>query len=1156
MSSSGSSTAGADNAADRFVEMYTLTEMNSIRSARFSHNSQLFIVGTSGGFGSTGIGVFDVSTGQSLKRYNFWVEHVHPSSNQILTRLTSTETSASIWSKRNPKPKRSSPVVNIYDVGFSPPDDSKIYACGRRNGRHKVIIYDLSSGTYLHTFERSNVINTAAFSPDGTALIAAGSDNMVIVYDLSSESITNVITTKNAIYDVGYFQDNNNMINGSNRVYVCGGDGKAVFYDLSICPGGELIQSFDRRKTITFASFGHSKMILGGCLKHLVVRESQSGTCTEYTTLKGKQWVRIARLSPTDENKVLVGLNDGTAAIYELSSGIKLYNFEREKECDISAVAFSADETMVIIGGSDNKAIVYDIASPGLARVLHTYTTDSSVRAVAFRPYSKEKELIVANGETATIHHLLTSKESHTFVMNDWIKAVGWSPDGSKVFVAGKDKCLHIYDAVDFSLVFTFLSHSPINDASFIRKTSNGGSKRAPSLAIISSYFVYIVPIHQYGSTSCFLPFEGELDLDQYDHHRSIFQNDLNIKKLCRITSGYVLQRRNRRGRRFLYEIARNNCHHLLASLVVSHPEKVFAYSSSIQESRVILKSLYKNYHLQALRTLLTSFCFLPSTSELHLVAILEELLWKFAKDKNLEMVKKVLQAGRYNHTKGLIRHHTTHIMTKENNDDDDDVDGNGRPLNLVLHKSSSSPHDLNIWKEYRKDEDSRIKLQTLRVLLPDLGSFESLKALLHLESNDPFDLLSLQLVINSHWREWGQHFFFVQAIVYLIGLIMLTCFCEILSTDRRRTFNHYDKEGGVEESITSQERVGWTKPILATFVVVHIIYFSFVEYTQIRVLGRYYCKNGWNLRQCLALVLSFVSIVMEFTLTPTTTNNTIVAFVSALSLLLNWFGILFYFRLFEGSAWIVYTLLRMIQRLFPFLAVMFIIILAFTLTFRTLYLQNTGVGAREDDESKAYSFGTGLEKIFFAGFFADIDEVLLEETYSRPLALSLTLFLLFNIAIVSLNALIAFISDIFDMMLDDRIAVLTRVKAECMMEMYCLMDEHRRTNIEIDNRWTYMLAPSADVDEEVDADGNGGIRKNDSRKEDNPLYRRANKRDIKRIEIELKQEMKKELEKMEEKRRVEMERMEKSMKQEMDRMKKEMDKMQSNLLMAIQNSK
>ena len=43
-----------------------------------------------------------------------------------------------------------------------------------------VIIYDLSSGTELHTFERSNVIYTAAFSPDGTALIAAGSDNIQV----------------------------------------------------------------------------------------------------------------------------------------------------------------------------------------------------------------------------------------------------------------------------------------------------------------------------------------------------------------------------------------------------------------------------------------------------------------------------------------------------------------------------------------------------------------------------------------------------------------------------------------------------------------------------------------------------------------------------------------------------------------------------------------------------------------------------------------------------------------------------------------------------------------------------------------------------------------------------------------------------------------
>merc|ERR1712038_733393 len=92
---------------------------------------------------------------------------------------------------------------------------------------------------------------------------------------------------------------------------------------------------------------------------------------------------------------------------------------------------------------------------------------------------------------------------------------------------------------------------------------------------------------------------------------------------------------------------------------------------------------------------------------------------------------------------------------------------------------------------------------------------------------------------------------------------------------------------------------------------------------------------NGWNVRQCLALAAVIAFVVVSFI--PGVPREA-VAYVSALALLLNWLGLLYYFRLFERTAWIVYTLLRITIRLLPFLAVMLIIILSFTLTFRALF--------------------------------------------------------------------------------------------------------------------------------------------------------------------------------------------------------------------------
>ena len=71
-----------------------------------------------------------------------------------------------------------------------------------------------------------------------------------------------------------------------------------------------------------------------------------------------------------------------------------------------------------------------------------------------------------------------------------------------------------------------------------------------------------------------------------------------------------------------------------------------------------------------------------------------------------------------------------------------------------LLPKSSNSPYDLNLWNSNKTipDEEKRVRMRSLRVLLPDLGSFKSLRELTEMESRDAFDTLALDAVIHAHW--------------------------------------------------------------------------------------------------------------------------------------------------------------------------------------------------------------------------------------------------------------------------------------------------------------------------------------------------------------------------------------------------------------------
>merc|ERR1712038_1898209 len=149
-------------------------------------------------------------------------------------------------------------------------------------------------------------------------------------------------------------------------------------------------------------------------------------------------------------------------------------------------------------------------------------------------------------------------------------------------------------------------------------------------------------------------------------------------------------------------------------------------------------------------------------------------------------------------------------------------------------------------------------------------------------------------------------------------------------------------------------------------------------------------------------------------------------------------------------------------------------------------------------------------------------------------------------VTIVALNALIAYSGDIFDRILEERTAVLIRIKAECILELYCLMPRSMREGIEERYKWTYrLIPPGGSCSDELNLigigedHGSGG----DKRKEDDPLYRRANKMDVKDLEKELKDDMEKKLDKMKSEMKTEMNEMKKDSNERFNNMEKKIDR-------------
>ena len=208
-----------------------------------------------------------------------------------------------------------------------------------------------------------------------------------------------------------------------------------------------------------------------------------------------------------------------------------------------------------------------------------------------------------------------------------------------------------------------------------------------------------------------------------------------------------------------------------------------------------------------------------------------------------------------------------------------------------------------------------------------------------------------------------------------------------------------------------------------------------------------------------------------------------------ALSQLFGWLNLLYYMRGIEEVAWVVYALLRIIRSMTRFLSILFLVVFSFTLFFWSLELP--GQFGRLNDV---------FLKTVLTSFFSEFDHDELINNRFKTFTLLFNLVVLLMIPLICLNAMIAFVSETFADILDDKIAVIAREKANVIMDLYCGMTESRRKDLEEQNVWTFKLELQSTLDK-IDGSVPDGEVAN----------KRATKGDIADLSANLKSEITKE---------------------------------------------
>jgi len=152
--------------------------------------------------------------------------------------------------------------------------------------------------------------------------------------------------------------------------------------------------------------------------------------------------VRAIAWSP-DNKKILTGSDDGTARIWDITTGTTLYIF-RGQQGMVRTVAWSPNGENVLIGGADNMARIWNVRTGKESQTLQGHT--NWVSSVAWNR-AETRVLTGSYDGTARIWDVLTGRVLRSVQVQDSaIRAVAWSPDEAHILAGSDDGITRIWD--------------------------------------------------------------------------------------------------------------------------------------------------------------------------------------------------------------------------------------------------------------------------------------------------------------------------------------------------------------------------------------------------------------------------------------------------------------------------------------------------------------------------------------------------------------------------------------------------------------------------------------------------------------------------------------------------------------------------------------
>jgi eukaryotic-like serine/threonine-protein kinase len=314
------------------------------------------------------------------------------------------------------------------------PDGSKVVTVGGANDG-TVRLWDVKTGAELLALRWPPGVTSAAWSADGSRVLAVGIEGVVRVWDTKTGVEVLPLRGASAAISAEFSPDGSRIVTGNVN-------GAASVWDARAKPDAKTVVLNNGRTHPCDVSWSpDGEQIWTGELSGRVRRwDARTGTeRVSHTLRRPADSINCLVWSP-DGNRVLTGLLDGTARVWDSQTGNELVALRGHTNW-VYAAAWSPDGSRVLTGSTDGTARVWDAVT---GQALLTLPQGDSCYTVAWsragsRLATGTGKGVVRVWDAHTGREVMTLEcvrdRDHAHAVAD----VSFSPDGSKLAASSYD---------------------------------------------------------------------------------------------------------------------------------------------------------------------------------------------------------------------------------------------------------------------------------------------------------------------------------------------------------------------------------------------------------------------------------------------------------------------------------------------------------------------------------------------------------------------------------------------------------------------------------------------------------------------------------------------------------------------------------------------